>query len=86
MNKNLTDPMSSVDIFNSHSRFSDVPTPKNVHRYSICSECRNRTREMDSGRKKTCVAFPEGIPDKFILGEVDHTVPYTGDNGITFEP
>lgn len=86
MNRNLVDPMSSADIFDSRSRFSDAPVPKNVHRYSICSKCRHRTREKDSDGKKTCVAFPEGIPDKFISGKADHTVPYTGDNGITFEP
>jgi hypothetical protein len=36
--------------------------------------------------KPYCKAFPNGIPDKFWDAKVDHTVPYTGDNGITFEP
>lgn len=36
--------------------------------------------------KPYCRAFPNGIPDKFWDAKVDHTVPYTGDNGITFEP
>lgn len=38
------------------------------------------------GAKPYCKAFPNGIPDKFWDAKVDHTVPYTGDNGITFEP
>ena len=39
-----------------------------------------------SDAKPYCKAFPNGIPDKFWNAKVDHTVPYTGDNGITFEP
>ena len=32
-----------------------------------------------------CVAFPDGIPKKIILGAFDHTKPYPKDNGIRFE-
>jgi hypothetical protein len=32
-----------------------------------------------------CEAFPKGIPDKIFLGEIEHTTPYPGDNGIQFE-
>lgn len=68
------------------SRFTDPGKPIDVRRYSICSACSHRTREKDQDGKKTCKAFPNGIPDKFWSGKVDHTTPYTGDHGITFEP
>jgi hypothetical protein len=33
---------------------------------------------------ETCRAFPDGIPYEILGGDVDHTRPYPGDNGITF--
>ena len=33
-----------------------------------------------------CKAFPDGIPEKILTGEHDHTKPFKGDNGIRFEP
>jgi len=35
--------------------------------------------------KKTCSAFPEGIPDIIWFGKNPHTKPYPGDKGIRFE-
>jgi len=35
---------------------------------------------------KSCIAFPDGIPDKIWTGKVDHTKPYPDDGGIKFEP
>lgn len=32
-----------------------------------------------------CTAFPDGIPLVILDSEVDHRLPYTGDNGIHFE-
>jgi len=37
-----------------------------------------------SGGRK-CEAYPEGIPEEILTGEVDHTTAYDGDNGIQFE-
>ena len=34
----------------------------------------------------TCAAFPAGIPQAVILGDVDHREPVEDDNGIQFEP
>jgi len=44
-----------------------------------CFECKNYTDNLE------CKAYPNGIPEKILLGEVDHTKPYKGDNGIQFE-
>jgi hypothetical protein len=35
--------------------------------------------------KRTCAAFPNGIPDEIWLGDNDHTEPYPGDMGVRFE-
>jgi hypothetical protein len=33
-----------------------------------------------------CEAFPDGIPLGFLTGELDHTKPYPGDNGLRYIP
>lgn len=35
--------------------------------------------------KRTCKAFPNGIPDEIWQGHNPHTDPYPGDLGIRFE-
>ena len=44
-----------------------------------CLDCRYYTFGV------TCEAFPVGIPEKIWGGELDHTKPFPGDNGIRFE-
>lgn len=34
----------------------------------------------------TCAAFPDGIPDPILYGEVDHREPYPGDRGLRWLP
>jgi len=33
-----------------------------------------------------CKAFPRGIPVPILTGEVLHTKPYEGDNGVQYSP
>ncbi len=33
-----------------------------------------------------CQAFPAGIPEPIITGQVAHTTSYDGDGGIQYEP
>lgn len=49
----------------------------------VCIDCKHYINEK--GEPK-CAAFPEGIPEDIWMGEVDHSEPYEGDNGIQFEP
>ncbi len=46
----------------------------------ICDGCRN----IESWMKRTCAAYPAGIPEEIWSGEVDHRQPHDGDRGITF--
>lgn len=42
--------------------------------------------EPTDGDRFICLAFPGGIPKEIINGEIFHTSPYEGDNGIQFDP
>ena len=52
---------------------------------TICLYCGHFNGFSDDGTP-VCKAFPDGIPSRFWDAKADHTTPYTGDNGITFEP
>lgn len=52
---------------------------------TLCVHCRHFIG-FSPGGKPYCEAFTNGIPDKFWNAKIDHTTPYTGDGGITFEP
>lgn len=71
--------------------YEDSPGPGSVvdepirAKQPMCLMCKHLLG-FTSDAKPYCKAFPDGIPDKFWNAKVDHTAPYTGDNGITFEP
>jgi|GEM_PF-4753786 len=48
---------------------------------SMCFECIHANDGWGS-----CTAFPDGIPNSILLGDVDHRVPVEGDGGIQFVP
>jgi hypothetical protein len=45
----------------------------------ICFDCKH------SNHDSTCIAFPNGIPLEILSGEVNHFLPYKGDQGIQYE-
>ena len=46
-----------------------------------CTLCAN----LIDNTKRTCKAFPKGIPREIWLGKNDHTKPYRGDGGILYQ-
>jgi hypothetical protein len=49
----------------------------------LCDLCKHR---HPATHPPTCAAYPDRIPLKILLMEVDHRQPYPGDHGIRFEP
>lgn len=50
----------------------------------ICMKCVHLYENKPGEWGFRCAAFPNGIPEEIMTGEVDHTKPYEGDNGIQF--
>ena len=50
----------------------------------MCMDCAHLIDDEADGFR--CLAYPGGIPDEIFYGEIDHTKPYKGDNGIVFKP
>jgi hypothetical protein len=50
-----------------------------------CIHCKHWT-PPDSGDTQTCTAFPEEIPERIWLNQVDHRQAVRGDHGIRWEP
>lgn len=50
---------------------------------TMCPLCVH-SEQGDNGL--VCPAFPDGIPNDMLTGQVDHRLPYPGDNGVRFEP
>ena len=53
-----------------------------------CHDCRHLYPIDGKCRGFFCSAYPsgEGVPMDILTNDHDHTTPYPGDNGITFEP
>jgi hypothetical protein len=47
----------------------------------ICGMCEH----LQEGTGLTCKAFPKGIPQAVLRGEVDHREPVEGDHGTRFK-
>ena len=52
--------------------------------FSQCRMCKHE-HPPTRGMRRTCVAFPEGIPREILGNNHLHEQPYEGDNGILFE-
>ncbi len=51
-----------------------------------CTNCLNLSRLTNDDGVPTCLAFPEGIPENILIGDVDHSQPIDGDNGFQYDP
>lgn len=51
-----------------------------------CFRCAHYTGDQATIAGSKCKAFPDGIPNSIILGDVDHDKPIDGDHGFRFEP
>ena len=49
----------------------------------ICGGCKHLLVDL---RDPKCDAYPGRIPSPILLSRVDHREPYSGDDGIRFEP
>ena len=51
----------------------------------ITNQCPNCKYLIGTNKHLVCEAFTNGIPEKILTGEHDHTEPYEGDGGILFQ-
>jgi hypothetical protein len=54
----------------------------------LCYYCKHYRIGVDDGEKRmvTCEAYPNGIPSRILYELGDHRMPFSGYNGIQFEP
>jgi hypothetical protein len=48
--------------------------------WASCVSC------LRKARGPICEAYPDGIPEVILNGNVDHKTPYPGDHGLTYLP
>ena len=53
---------------------------------ALCFSCRHLQIDRPMREPMACAAFPAGIPREIYTSQVDHDIPYPGDNGLRFEP
>jgi hypothetical protein len=46
----------------------------------------NCRRLRPDAAEMVCEAFLAGIPFEILSGQVDHSTPYAGDGGLTYDP
>lgn len=46
----------------------------------LCQACRHHT----PGQSLSCAAYPDGIPEDILSGNIRHIIPRPGDHGIQF--
>ncbi len=51
-----------------------------------CSNCLNMSQLTNESGVPTCLAFPEGIPERILRGNIDHSLPVDGDHGFRYDP
>ena len=52
-----------------------------------CANCQHLIQEeVPHTDKPVCLAFPEGIPEPIVTGQVNHSKPYPGDHGFRYLP
>ncbi len=54
-------------------------------RTSQCFGCVHLATDKERKSAYECKAFPEGIPQKVLSNELDHSKPIEGDNGVQYE-
>jgi len=52
--------------------------------YDLLSDC--ATCKWKSLSFNTCLAFPTGIPEQLLSGELRHRTPFGNDHGYLYEP
>ena len=67
-----------------HIGSSNLELPMRLVAFGDCMYCKHFNNKLKT--KNVCKAFPDGVPNEILLGEIKHTKPYKGDHGIQFEP